>query len=86
VNERIADGLEDTGELREIQSRVIPAPRSIPARIKPMTPRMIQVSDLENTGRPATDGSSFEEVSDASGCANGDDTDLSETSGCTSKH
>lgn len=74
----------DIGVLREIHSRVIPAPRSIPARIKPITPRMIQVSDFENADWPVAGGASFTALEeDASLWTKREDAGLSEISGCT---
>src|SRR6267378_6265660 len=73
------------GAAWEIQSRVIPAPSSIPARIKPITPTRIQRSDFENSMLPGVRGASFAVSADASVCKKRDVVDLSETSGKTSK-
>ena len=71
------------GAAREIQSRVIPAPSSIPARIKPITPKIIQTSDLENSMVPAFRGAVFAVSTNASARAKRGALDLSETSGWT---
>src|SRR6266446_6521759 len=73
------------GAAWEIHSRVIPAPSSIPARIRPITPAIIQRSDFENSMVFVVRGALFAVSRGASVRKKRDVVDLSETSGRTSR-